>query len=66
MQNGLLTEGQDLKSQDLKTMSLYLGQLENVKNSSGAVIRAARIPKLLREIRGVKNLSTDGNFCITE
>ncbi|PVH75942.1 hypothetical protein DL98DRAFT_657776 [Cadophora sp. DSE1049] len=66
LQNGLLTEGQGLKGQDMTTMSVYLGQLEDVKTPSGAVIRAMRMTTLLRKIKGVKNIPGDGNLRITE
>lgn len=47
-------------------MSLYLGQLEDVKTPPGAVIRATRMTTLLRKIKGVENIPGEGSLRITE
>jgi hypothetical protein len=50
LQNGLLTEGQPPKAEDIDLLSRYLKKLERLGNLSASVILTTKIDKLLRKV----------------
>ena len=64
LQKGLLTRGKKLKVEDMIDMSSFLEKLEETDIPSKTIIRATRIPRLLKEIKKLQEIPNQDEFDI--
>jgi hypothetical protein len=57
-----LSEGKNLKKEDIQAISGYLSQLEHSPDLQSAVIRATKIRRALMEILKLKKIPGDAEF----